>query len=201
MNHLTSNATTQLPIQTPSSNHSSPLPPSNQKRRKETKKEKKMSTLSSPTSFTLPPIRACIFDVDGLLINSEDIYTEIYNNILREYGKPDYPWSVKARQQSRGMEVSFAFFFLYKFCHFILSYNYYKSCHVCYVSSTHFINIWLTFLTYHQLLSLLSSRRQQQIKKKNMNMNKSPSHQKINPTPTHSSYFSPPPLQTNQLKI
>ncbi|KAF2462115.1 HAD-like domain-containing protein [Lineolata rhizophorae] len=50
----------------------------------------------------LPPIRACIFDVDGLLINSEDIYTEIYNNILREYGKPNYPWSIKALQQSRG---------------------------------------------------------------------------------------------------
>ncbi|CAE7192979.1 hypothetical protein CFE70_007101 [Pyrenophora teres f. teres 0-1] len=50
----------------------------------------------------LPPVRACIFDVDGTLINSEDIYTDIYNNILREYGRPDYPWNVKATQQSRG---------------------------------------------------------------------------------------------------
>ncbi|KAL2049996.1 hypothetical protein ABVK25_009723 [Lepraria finkii] len=49
-----------------------------------------------------PPIRACIFDVDGLLINSEDIYTEIYNNILHSYGKPSLPWSIKAKQQSRG---------------------------------------------------------------------------------------------------
>lgn len=54
-----------------------------------------------------PPIRACIFDVDGLLINSEDIYTEIYNNILHSYGKPSLPWSVKAKQQSRGRSVPY----------------------------------------------------------------------------------------------
>ena len=58
-----------------------------------------------PATTSLPPIRACIFDVDGLLINSEDIYTEIYNNILHSYGKSDLPWSVKAKQQSRGREV------------------------------------------------------------------------------------------------
>ncbi|CAN9245499.1 unnamed protein product [Alternaria alternata] len=51
---------------------------------------------------SLPSVRACIFDVDGTLINSEDIYTDIYNNILREYGRPDYPWKIKATQQSRG---------------------------------------------------------------------------------------------------
>ncbi|KAL1797174.1 hypothetical protein ACET3X_003780 [Alternaria dauci] len=51
---------------------------------------------------SLPSVRACIFDVDGTLINSEGIYTDIYNNILREYGRPDYPWSIKATQQSRG---------------------------------------------------------------------------------------------------
>ncbi|EUC35844.1 hypothetical protein COCCADRAFT_34701 [Bipolaris zeicola 26-R-13] len=50
----------------------------------------------------LPPVRACIFDVDGTLINSEDIYTSIYNHILREYGRPEYPWAIKATQQSRG---------------------------------------------------------------------------------------------------
>ena len=52
------------------------------------------------------PVRACIFDVDGLLINSEDIYTDIYNNILHSYGKPDLPWRIKAKQQSTGREVS-----------------------------------------------------------------------------------------------
>ncbi|KAF2871923.1 haloacid dehalogenase-like hydrolase [Massariosphaeria phaeospora] len=49
-----------------------------------------------------PPLRACIFDVDGTLINSEDIYTDIYNEILHSYGKPAYPWAIKATQQSRG---------------------------------------------------------------------------------------------------
>lgn len=53
----------------------------------------------------LPPVRACIFDVDGTLINSEDIYTTIYNHILREYGRPEYPWPIKATQQSRGSRV------------------------------------------------------------------------------------------------
>lgn len=55
---------------------------------------------------SFPHVRACIFDVDGTLINSEDIYSEIYNNILREYGKPNYPWRIKAVQQSRGTSVS-----------------------------------------------------------------------------------------------
>ncbi|KAI9769110.1 MAG: Pseudouridine-5'-phosphatase [Geoglossum simile] len=50
----------------------------------------------------LPPVRVCIFDVDGLLIDSEDIYTEVYNKILHSYGLESYPWSIKARQQSRG---------------------------------------------------------------------------------------------------
>ncbi|KAF2839196.1 HAD-like protein [Patellaria atrata CBS 101060] len=49
-----------------------------------------------------PRVRACIFDVDGTLINSEDIYSDIYNNILQEYGKLNYPWRIKAVQQSRG---------------------------------------------------------------------------------------------------
>ena len=53
----------------------------------------------------MPTVRACIFDVDGLLINSEDIYTEAMNNLLHKYGKPDLPWSIKARQQSRGHPV------------------------------------------------------------------------------------------------
>ncbi|KAI9690717.1 MAG: Pseudouridine-5'-phosphatase [Bogoriella megaspora] len=50
----------------------------------------------------VPRVRACIFDVDGTLINSEDIYTQIYNKILKSYGKDEYPWSIKAIQQSRG---------------------------------------------------------------------------------------------------
>ena len=58
-------------------------------------------------SDTMPgSVRACIFDVDGLLINSEDIYTEAMNNVLRSHGvKEELPWHVKARQQSRGRKV------------------------------------------------------------------------------------------------
>ena len=56
-------------------------------------------------SAPFPPIRACIFDVDGLLVNSEDIYTEIFNHILHSYNKPSLPWRIKAKQQSRGREV------------------------------------------------------------------------------------------------
>ena len=58
-----------------------------------------------PTNATFPPVRACIFDVDGLLVNSEDIYTEIYNNILHSFGRPDLPWSIKSKQQSGGRQV------------------------------------------------------------------------------------------------
>ncbi len=50
---------------------------------------------------SLPTIRACIFDMDGLLIDSEDLYTVCTNEILREYGKPDLPWNIKAQLQGR----------------------------------------------------------------------------------------------------
>jgi pseudouridine-5'-monophosphatase len=39
--------------------------------------------------------------MDGLLIDSEDLYTLCANEILREYGKPDLPWSIKAQLQGR----------------------------------------------------------------------------------------------------
>ncbi|OIW35514.1 HAD-like protein [Coniochaeta ligniaria NRRL 30616] len=44
-----------------------------------------------------PPVRACIFDMDGLLINTEDIYTLCADNVLTKYGRPKLPWSVKAK--------------------------------------------------------------------------------------------------------
>jgi beta-phosphoglucomutase-like phosphatase (HAD superfamily) len=49
----------------------------------------------------LPRIRACLFDMDGLLLNTEDIYTFITNSILHDYGKPNLPWSIKAQLQGR----------------------------------------------------------------------------------------------------
>ncbi|KAK9241290.1 HAD-like domain-containing protein [Lipomyces kononenkoae] len=48
-----------------------------------------------------PKIRACIFDMDGLLINSEEIYTDVTNGVLKDHGKPILPWSVKADLQGR----------------------------------------------------------------------------------------------------
>ncbi|KAE8442258.1 hypothetical protein EG329_003518 [Mollisiaceae sp. DMI_Dod_QoI] len=50
---------------------------------------------SAPITEFLP-IRACIFDMDGLLINTEDIYTECTNVLLEKYGRPPMPWSFKA---------------------------------------------------------------------------------------------------------
>lgn len=47
------------------------------------------------TSF--PPIRACIFDLDGLLINSEDIITLSVNQLLEKYGRPSCNRSVRAQ--------------------------------------------------------------------------------------------------------
>ncbi|KAJ5097947.1 HAD-superfamily hydrolase subfamily IA variant 3 [Penicillium argentinense] len=49
----------------------------------------------------LPRIRACLFDMDGLLIDSEDKYTQITNEVLAMYGRPCLPWSIKAQLQGR----------------------------------------------------------------------------------------------------
>ncbi|MCJ1391535.1 hypothetical protein MMC18_004399 [Xylographa bjoerkii] len=55
--------------------------------------------LTNPPSF--PPIRACLFDMDGLLIDSEDIYTLVTNTILSTYSRPPLPWKIKAQLQGR----------------------------------------------------------------------------------------------------
>ncbi|KAF7934557.1 hypothetical protein EAE99_003007 [Botrytis elliptica] len=44
-----------------------------------------------------PPIRACLFDMDGLLINTEDMYTLCANHVLAKYNRPSLPWSIKAK--------------------------------------------------------------------------------------------------------
>ncbi|KAI1362852.1 HAD-like domain-containing protein [Xylaria arbuscula] len=46
---------------------------------------------------TFPPVRACLFDMDGLLINTEDIYTKCANIVLQKHGRPPLPWSIKAQ--------------------------------------------------------------------------------------------------------
>lgn len=49
----------------------------------------------------MPRVRACLFDMDGLLIDSEDKYSLITNEVLQMYGKPSLPWSIKAQLQGR----------------------------------------------------------------------------------------------------
>lgn len=46
-------------------------------------------------------IKACLFDMDGLLINTEDMYTDATNELLAEYNKPPLPWKVKIELQGR----------------------------------------------------------------------------------------------------
>ena len=53
------------------------------------------------TKASFPAVRACIFDMDGLLIDSEDHYTTVTNQILHENGRPDLPWNIKAQLQGR----------------------------------------------------------------------------------------------------
>lgn len=48
-----------------------------------------------------PAIKACLFDMDGLLIDSEDKYTIVTNEVLTHYGRPELPWSIKAQMQGR----------------------------------------------------------------------------------------------------
>lgn len=50
---------------------------------------------------SFPPVRACLFDMDGLLIDSEDKYSLATNAILEKYSRPPLPWSIKARLQGR----------------------------------------------------------------------------------------------------
>ncbi|TVY47450.1 Uncharacterized protein LOCC1_G002770 [Lachnellula occidentalis] len=44
-----------------------------------------------------PAIRACIFDMDGLLINSEDVITLCINQLLEKYGRPAFTRSIRAQ--------------------------------------------------------------------------------------------------------
>lgn len=46
-------------------------------------------------------VKACLFDMDGLLLNTEDLYTEATNRVLAEHGKEPLPWEVKINLQGR----------------------------------------------------------------------------------------------------
>lgn len=40
------------------------------------------------------PVKAVLFDSDGLLIDSETIYTDVVNEVLKPYGK-EQTWEIK----------------------------------------------------------------------------------------------------------
>ncbi|KAJ5337185.1 HAD superfamily hydrolase [Penicillium brevicompactum] len=51
----------------------------------------------APFEANLPAIRACIFDMDGLLINTEDLITLSVNEVLDKYGRPPLTRSIRAQ--------------------------------------------------------------------------------------------------------
>ena len=44
-------------------------------------------------------IKACLFDMDGTLLNTEDLYTESIDIILKRYNKGPFTWDVKIHVQ------------------------------------------------------------------------------------------------------
>lgn len=54
--------------------------------------------------------KACLFDMDGLLLNTEDLYTEAHNSMLADHGKGPLPWNEKIKLQGLpGLEASRVF--------------------------------------------------------------------------------------------
>lgn len=51
--------------------------------------------MTNGTSAVLPKIEYVIFDMDGLMIDSEKVYTDVTNKILGQYGK-EMTWDMKA---------------------------------------------------------------------------------------------------------
>ncbi|KAH6651681.1 HAD-like domain-containing protein [Truncatella angustata] len=51
----------------------------------------------TPSQTNFPAIRACIFDMDGLLLNTEDILTLSMNQLLEKHGRPALTRSIRAQ--------------------------------------------------------------------------------------------------------
>ena len=47
------------------------------------------------------PIKAVIFDMDGLLLDTEGIYSEVTQSVVEGYGRT-YDWSIKQHIIGRG---------------------------------------------------------------------------------------------------
>lgn len=56
-----------------------------------------MDSKLTKTTNRFPAVRACIFDLDGLLINSEDVITRALNHLLGKYGRPLFTPSVRSK--------------------------------------------------------------------------------------------------------
>jgi hypothetical protein len=59
--------------------------------------------VTSHSEHNLSAVRACIFDMDGRLINTEDLYFAAMDNILAKYSKPTIPWSLRAEIDGRAI--------------------------------------------------------------------------------------------------
>ncbi|KNE67065.1 HAD hydrolase, family IA [Allomyces macrogynus ATCC 38327] len=57
-----------------------------------------MTVIKAPTQEQRIQAQCCLFDMDGLLLNTEDIYTEASVMILARYGLGDsYHWGIKTK--------------------------------------------------------------------------------------------------------
>ncbi|EGV66757.1 beta-phosphoglucomutase family hydrolase [Yamadazyma tenuis] len=51
--------------------------------------------------------KACLFDMDGTLLNTEDLYTEATSDLFKEFGKGPLTWDVKIKLQGLpGLEAT-----------------------------------------------------------------------------------------------
>ncbi|GJP96440.1 hypothetical protein CBS115989_8057 [Aspergillus niger] len=57
----------------------------------------RVSAFPFTSNRSFPAVRACIFDLDGLLINTEDIITLSTNKLLDKYGRPAFTRSIRAQ--------------------------------------------------------------------------------------------------------
>lgn len=53
------------------------------------------------TGSKFTPVRACLFDMDGLLLDTEDIATQCHSLVLAKYGRPALPPYIKAQMMGR----------------------------------------------------------------------------------------------------
>lgn len=49
------------------------------------------------SSNSTPVIKCCLFDMDGLLLNTEDVYTLSTSLLLKQYGRPEMSWDFKTQ--------------------------------------------------------------------------------------------------------